>query len=51
MIDARAAHDIDGTGDLAEFDIIIALDEGDLVGAFFEDIERRGPSAFQVLSS
>ena len=38
MIDARAAHDIDGVSDLGELDVVVTLDEGDLVGALLENI-------------
>src|SRR4029077_19877267 len=38
FLDARAAHDIDGTSDLSEFDCVIALDECHLLGTLLENI-------------
>ena len=38
VIDSRATHDVDGSRNLGELDIIITLHKSDLVGASLENI-------------
>src|SRR5438105_8061811 len=37
LVNAGAAHDVDGTGDVHEHYIVIAFDESDFLGALLED--------------
>src|SRR5438034_10079322 len=38
MVDAGAAHDIDGLGNVLEHGFVVALYEGDFLGAFLENL-------------
>src|SRR5262249_34951199 len=38
LIDAGAAHDVDGASNIHKERFVVAFDEGDLLGAFFEDL-------------
>src|SRR5262245_35358699 len=37
LVDSRGAHDINGASDFLKLDVVVALDEGDLFRAFFEN--------------
>ena len=50
VVDARAAHDIDGASDLGEFDVVVALDESHLVGALLEDVVQARTELVPVTS-
>src|SRR5256885_10170164 len=38
LVDAGAAHDVDGFGNVLEHGFVVALHEGDFLGAFLEDL-------------
>src|SRR5713226_5862791 len=38
LVDASAAHDVDGAGDVHEQYIVVAFDESDFLGALLEDL-------------
>src|SRR5207244_4791990 len=38
LVDAGAPHDVDGFGDVLEHRFVVALHEGDFLGAFLEDL-------------
>lgn len=40
MLDARPSHDVNGSGDLGKFNVIVTFDEGDFIGTLFEDISE-----------
>src|SRR5258708_2119637 len=46
LIDAGAAHDVDGPGDIGKAHRVITLDEGDFLGALLEDVRKARAKRF-----